>query len=297
MKLVLGWNGEIETPNTMQIESALSEMPGDENSFVILELKTGQFMQVHGADGRGFRVEYWENGKGHSCTTTELSLVMVVNMFRSYSQRDDSWRNSVTWEKMGKRIPIKTSKPRFTRKGILQLAIFAVLFLFVCIFFSPMGLMMGGILTIVPGMFIYIDLHIQKLQYSLPSLFFTTLANLVLLSLVIGILSTLPWNDWFSQSSIFPLGAFSLLLFWWGRKLIYLIQLQRHGVEEKPTWVRTEKYTVMGEAGSYSRSRLVYQYANGQIGRRDTFGGKMEGKKLIVRYLQDKPVIHQLIRK
>jgi hypothetical protein len=109
------------------------------------------------------------------------------------------------------------------------------------------------------------------MNYSLPAPLFTVLVNIVLLVPVIGLLWSRPWRDWFSFSMIIPLIAFSVLLFWWGRRLIYLIQLQREGIEVKPSRVWSEQYEVMGDAGPMFRSRIVYRYGGEQIGRRNPF--------------------------
>ena len=152
---------------------------------------------------------------------------------------------------------------------------------------------MGAMVGFFPGIFIYIDHNHQKLNYSLPEPFFTVLVNLVLVPLIIGILSTLPWNDWLAFTLLIPLAGFSILLFWWGRKLIYHIRLNREGIEVNPSRVWDEKYEVIGDAGPHSRSRVVYCYA----GRRNPFEGKPQKKQLLVRYLPDKPSVHRLIRR
>ena len=155
---------------------------------------------------------------------------------------------------------------------------------------------MGGMVAVVPALFVYIDYDHLKKNYSLPSPIFTVLVNIILIPLVIGILSTLQWEDWLTRSLIFALAALSILLYWWGRRLIYHIRLKREGVEEKPSRVWSEQYEAGGDGGPYFRSRIVYRYADNRIGRRDPFGDKPEKKQLFVRYLPDNPGVHQLIR-
>lgn len=299
--MIIGWGKDSQKPSETKIAKALRGMPGGENSFVILQKDADNFIQVAGHEESGFLLEYWENKQGHYCTASELSSNTVIRVFKSYVRNDEVWRKFVNWEDMGEesgtKSPSNQKKPRFTREGMMRLALVAILFFISCIIFTPLGLIMGAMVAIVPGLFIYIDFNHQKLNYSLPAPFFTMLVNLVLLPVVIGILSTLPWDDWLSFSLVIPLAAFSVLLFWWGRRLVYHIRLNREGIEEKPSRVWSEKYEVMGDAGPITRSRIVYRFAGDHIGRRNPFWGKPKKKKMFVRYLPDNPSVHQLIRR
>jgi hypothetical protein len=299
--LIMGWGGEIQNPSGNEIEKAIRSMPGGENSFVILRKETDIFIQVAGPEESGYLLEYWEDKQGHYCTATDLSLNTVIKAFQSYAWGDETWRSSVPWEAMEEKSGVenqaKKRKSRFTRKGIIRLALFAVLFLIGCFIFTPVGIMIAGMFALLPGLFIYIDLDFQKKNYSLPAPFFTALVNIVLLAPVIGILWSQPWQDWLSFSLIIPLGAFSVLLFWWGRRLVYLFRLKREGIEVKPSRVWSEQYKTMGDAGPMTRTRIVYRYAGDHIGQRNPFWGKPDKEQLFVCYLPDKPSVHRLIRR
>jgi hypothetical protein len=301
LTLIIGWGGEIQNPSDNEIAKAIQDMPGGENSFVILQKETETFIQVAGHEESGYLLEYWENKQGYYSTVTDLSLDAVINVFKSYAQGDEAWRSVVSWEAMGEKSgtkdQTKKSEPRFTKKGIIRLALFAVLFLISCFIFTPAGLMIGGMLTFLPALFIYIDLDFQKKNYSLPAPLFTVLVNIVLLVPAFGLLLSRPWGDWFSFTLIIPLIAFSVLLFWWGRRLIYLVRLNREGIEIKPSRVWSEQYEVMGDAGPMIKSRIVYRYAGEQVGRRNPFWGKPDKSKLFVHYLPDNPSVHRLVRR
>ena len=299
--LIIGWGNEIQNPSDDEIEKAVQDMPGGENSFVVLRKEIDNFIQVAGHKESGYLLEYWESKQGYYCTVTDLSSDIVIGVFKSYANDDGTWRDSVTWEiieeKSGTKIRTKQSKPSFTKKGVLRLALVAILFLISCLVFTPAGLMIAGALALVPGLFIYIDLDFQKKNYSLPAPLFTVLVNIILLVPVVGLLWSKPWQDWLSFLMVIPLGAFSILFFWRGRRLIYLILLNREGIEVKPKRVWSEQYEVMGDAGSITRSRIVYRYAGNQIGCRNPFWGKSDKSQLFVRYLPDNPSVHKLIRK
>ena len=74
MPLTTGWRIDIQNPSDDEIAKTIQDMPGGENSFVILRKDTDNFIQVAGHKESGYLLEYWENKQGYVCTIANLSM-------------------------------------------------------------------------------------------------------------------------------------------------------------------------------------------------------------------------------
>jgi hypothetical protein len=61
LTLLTGWKGEFQHPSDNEIVEVIQDMPGGENSFVVLQNNADSFVQVAGHEELGFLLEYWEN--------------------------------------------------------------------------------------------------------------------------------------------------------------------------------------------------------------------------------------------
>lgn len=76
MKSITGWSGMIESPSEIDIESVLREMPGGENSFIILERDQTDFIQAAGGEFVGFSLENQEGGIANHYRYVDLDVTL-----------------------------------------------------------------------------------------------------------------------------------------------------------------------------------------------------------------------------
>jgi hypothetical protein len=314
MKLSTGWAEILQAPNDEQIESILREAPGGINSFVILENDSKNFMQAHGDWESGFRLEHWENGEGYCCQP-DPEVEVVIKTLQSYARGDDSWRTNLNWEKINKSgndadtaqgkmgdssiqgTEKKGKRPRYTKKGLLYLAAFAVFLPFFCIIAgTPLGIVFMVTPAIVAGVFLAIEIDRKKKNFAIPTTFNIILVNIILWSVLIGlIIFIVPlFPKRLSEVVVWlpTLGILGTLIFFWSRDLVYLIDLNQIGVEEEPKSISKEGFDT-GEFGW--QYHLVYRYADGQIGRSAIKGFDKKTHRLKIRYLPDHPQAHQVV--
>jgi len=320
MKLKTGWAKNIETPRADQIEAVLQKMPGGPDSFVILEEDASRFIQAHGSSDSGFRLEYWEKGRGYVCQP-DPGLDQVIQAFQSYARADEWWHVALAWAVFqdidtgrdkgnvpgGEAAKITKKRPRYTKKGLLRLALFAVL---VLVGFFVIGGPLGFIYllpSIVPLILLLTDLYTHRRNFSLPSLFFTIMVNLLIWAFIIGMLVYLvkyPPRDWPLLVATVPwLAIAGTEAFLWGQRIWFLYRLNKEGIETAPSGWRHENFAASaGLEGT--RGVIIYSYADGQAGLvysdlsgfLDWLGRPRKNVKKVIRYLPDRPHVHRLTR-
>lgn len=90
----------IDDPSLSQIRDALSDLPGGENSFTILEQSDEFYMQASGSWSEGFELEYREgsNETHYRAAADSISLQDVLTAFNKYAQGDASFVDDFEWE-------------------------------------------------------------------------------------------------------------------------------------------------------------------------------------------------------
>jgi hypothetical protein len=98
--LTLGTGAEIDEPTEGQIESALRELPGGEDSVAILGTKPEHFIQTAGSASEGFVLEYRVGSDAHHyrCNNPSLLLDEVLDAFLSYRRGDSEYARTLDWE-------------------------------------------------------------------------------------------------------------------------------------------------------------------------------------------------------
>jgi hypothetical protein len=193
----------------------------------------------------------------------------------------------------------KGKRPRYTKKGLLYLAAFTVFSFFFCVIAGgPAGVFLLAAPAIVAGIFLAIEIDHQNKNFAIPSPPFTVLVNLILwgllICLIIFIVPLFPKKLSDVVVWLPTLGFLGTLTFFWSRKLIFLVSLYQIGVEEEPKSNSKEVF----DTGEFGRQyRLVYRYADGQIGRSNINRFDKKTDRLKIRYLPDYPRAHQVLSK
>jgi hypothetical protein len=102
MKLELENGNSISNPTDSQIEEALITFQNQQNSFLILEHDSNQFMQIALHQDKGFYIEYHKvsEGKHYKSIDKFNSFEETVKTLTNYSRNNHRWHFSHTWEKL-----------------------------------------------------------------------------------------------------------------------------------------------------------------------------------------------------
>ncbi len=99
LRLTVGPIGPVPNPHTNDIVKALRGLLGGTDSFVILDSSDGPFLQVAGGGEEGFVLEVQlTEGDLRRCTTPELSIDDVVQVFLAFARGDQSWVAAHNWQ-------------------------------------------------------------------------------------------------------------------------------------------------------------------------------------------------------
>ena len=122
MEFSIGGDTPVLDPSSDDIESGLSSLTGEGDSFAILAESPMTYIQTSGSPTTGFVLEYQIDSldQHFRSASQQLPLHQVIEAFERYRTRDPAWREVTSWER--EELSTESSLPL----GAIALAVLAL---------------------------------------------------------------------------------------------------------------------------------------------------------------------------